>query len=636
MINISVSEPFFLRQNSISSDITQTLTNLYEMLKSERGQTPELYFKGQNKMLRAKYGCQEWLKSIRHVGLSREQILAAYHLSQTDENNTTELRNHSKKLSFSTEYTISELVGFKTPMRALMIMLWHEGHLLLPIGYDRTGAALILPTLYDLTDNFFTTIAKKSPNSNLKKHFRFVQYTVDWRSPADVSFLETWEAIPRLKKLKREISGKTTTSGILQHYTLLSWLETFVAFYPKQLSPGQFELLQEFMATTGASKYDNYAFETPEEFESYYRTSTKEKKRFQMNAQNARIRKTQRSIIYTKGSPEDNFANIIVRSRENFEWLEVDGYLSRDATETKTISAGWLPLFKSYYQYLIKRKISKGYKKQLLGPLYKLCDYLFCYIPSWISENPNSAIEQPLQIDDFLSVIFWNCIISPDSAFLEQFGAVPKPLLTLYQESCNMKASSAFVKSVYSFFEYCITYRDQLSTAGLYKIDENFTNPINLEDAPGSGPRSGTGKVVVPAFSVGILRHYTIALNKIGIDLRNNILNNNYTTDEINEIAHSEWIDLNKFGLATSFKTNDPKENRKRIEIPLLTIPNVYSWKWDNYHNALKDNELIYTNLPWLSSLRMIAIGLFAGQRLQGAQWLGLNNYRCQHHEGNS
>ena len=636
MINISVSQPLFLRPDSSTRDVIPVIDKLYEMIKAERGPIPERYYNGQNKMIRAKYACMEWLECIRYIGLTTEQIISAYHLSQTNEKNTTALRKHFKQLPGSTDYTNSELIGFKTPLRALMILLWHEGTLLLPIGYDRTGVALMLPTLYDATDNFFTIIAKKSPNSNLKRHFRFVQYTVNWRAPTDVSFVEVWEAVPKLKKLKRTISGKTTTSGIFQQYTLPSWLETFAAFHPEQLSTEQFELFQQYMATTGVSKYDNYIFETPEEFKRYYRTSTKEKKRFQMNAQNSRIRNKQKSIIYAKGDPEETFANTIVRLRESFKWLETDGYLTRDFVETQTISAGWLPFLKSYHHHLITNKYSKRHRKQLLSPLYKLCDYLFCYIPSWISENPDSVVEQPLRVDDFLSVIFWNCIVSPDSEFLEQFGALPKPLLTLYQEKWNKKASSAFVKAIYSFFEYCITYREQLANAGLYKIDESFTNPVNLKDAPGSGPRSGSGKVVVPAFSVGILRHYIIALNKIGVELRLNILNGHYTTNEINEIAHSEWIDLSKFGLATSFETNDPKENRKKIEIPLLSIPNVYTWQWANYHNTNKNNELIYTNLPWISSLRMIAIGLFAGQRLQGAQWLGLNNYRSQHHEGNS
>ena len=637
MINISVSQPLLLRPDSPIGDVKVPIASLYEMLKAARGPTPEMYFKGKNKILMANYACQEWLKTIRHIGLTTKQIIAAFHLSQTDGKQTTKLRKHFKDLTGLSDFTIGEIIGFKTPMRALMILLWQEGYLLLPIGYDRKGVELMLPTLYKKTDNFFTTIVDKCKNSNLKKYFRYMQYTVDWHAPECVSFNEIWEAIPKIRKLRRKISEQKTTQGILRHYTLMSWLEPFCAFHPDRLNIKEFELLKKYVSTIGPSKYGNYDFKTPQDFESYFEKSEKEKDRIQMNAQNARAREKQRSIIYSNGTPEQHFFNITVREREGFDWLEKEGYLTRENVDTQAISAGWVPFLKSYHQNLIKRKYSRAYRKKLLGPIYKLCDYLFCYIPDWINENPDSAIEQPLRVDDFLSVIFWNCIIQPDSEFLDKFVAVPKPLLVLHQENGNQMTSSGFVKAIHAFFEYCISYREQLASAGLYKIDEEYTNPVNLKDAPGSGPRpGGTGKVVVPAFSVGILRHFVIALDRIGQDLRSNIFEGKYTSDEINEIAQSQWIDLVKFSLDTSFETNNPKEPRTKIEIPLLTIPNVYSWHWANYRNPNKNGELLYTSVPWLSSLRMIAIGLFAGQRLQGIQWLGLNNYRSKHHEGNS
>jgi hypothetical protein len=637
MINISVSQLLFLPSNNPIEGVKSAVANLYEMLRVARGPTPDNYFKGKSKILRVKFSCQEWLKSICQTGLSSEQILAAFHLSQTDGKLTTKLRKHFENLTNSSDYTIGEIIAFKTPMRALLIMLWHEGHLLLPIEFDRNGVELMLPTLYNSTDNFFTSIVNKSKNSNLKKYFRYMQYTVDWHSPESVSFSEVWEAIPKIRNLRRHISGHDSTEGILRHYTLLSWLEQFSAYHPECLSIKEFELLRKYVTTIGPSKYGNYDFKTPEDFENYHNKSKKEKDRIQMNAQNARIRKERRSVIYANGTPEENFANITVRNREDFEWLEKDGYLTRELLGTKSISAGWLPFLKSYHQYLLKKKYSKGHRKKLLGPLYKLCDYLFCYIPDWIIDNPDSAIEQPLRIDDFLSVIFWNCIIDPNSEFLGQFGSLPKPLLVLYNENGNQMTSSGFVKAIHAFFEYSITYREQLASAGLYLIDEDYTNPINLKDAPGSGPRpGGTGKMVVPAFSVGVLRHYVIALDRIGQELRSKIFEGKYTSDEINEIAQSQWIDLDKFSSVTLFETSNPKEPSKKIEIPLLTIPNVYSWHWANYRNPKKNGELLYTSVPWLSSLRMIAIGLFAGQRLQGIQWLGLNNYRSKHHEGNS
>lgn len=637
MINISVSQPLFLCQNSENDNVNKSLIRLFGMLKAERGQTPELYFKGQNKALKARYACQEWLKSVQHTGLSRKQIVAAYQLSKTDEKRTTELRKQFEILTGSPNFTIGEIVGFKTPMRALMILLWHDGHILLPIGFDRNGVELMLPTIYGTTDNFFSSIVSKGNNANLKRYFRHMQYTVDWHSPESISFNEVWEAIPKLQKLRREISDQDSTEGIFRHYTLTSWLEQFSAFHPELLNIYDFELLKKFGTSVGPSKFGFYDSMTREDFEEYTAKSKKEKNLLQAKEYYARSRKESRSIIYANGSPEEHFLNITVVNREDFYWLENDGYPPRDFLATKTLCAGWLPFLKAYHLHLIKKKHSKSYKKSLLGPIYKLCDYLFCYIPEWISKNPETVIEQPLRVDDFLSVIFWNCIIDQDSEFLDQFGAVPKPLLVLYQENGNQMTSSMFVKAIHAFFDFCIAYRKQLASAGLYLLDEDYTNPVNLKDAPGSGPRpGGTGKVVVPPFSVGILRHYVIALDKIGQDLRNNIFGGKYTSDEVNEIAQSQFINLDKFGLATFFQTNNPKDPRNKIDIPLLTIPNVYSWHWANYRNPNKNGDLTYTSVPWLSSLRMIAIGLFAGQRLQGIQWLGLNNYRREHHEGSS
>ncbi|EGH25962.1 hypothetical protein PSYMO_32900, partial [Pseudomonas amygdali pv. mori str. 301020] len=83
--------------------------------------------------------------------------------------------------------------------------------------------------------------------------------------------------------------------------------------------------------------------------------------------------------------------------------------------------------------------------------------------------------------------------------------------------------------------------------------------------------------------------------------------------------------EIGSTALVTIQRSTNPTEN---LEIPIDSIPNIYHWWYGDYFVPEAEyKEMITSYVPWLSSLRMLAIALFAGQRLQNGQWLDLRTF---------
>lgn len=638
MINTSLHQIKFILDNEPRSATIAPIELLYGELRHERGPTPQVFFEQTNRAVQVKYAPLEWLEKIRGVGLTQEQVQAAYDLSVLGTSN----ENLEKKLF--TQATgienahIRTIRGFKTPLRALMLCLWRHGYLLLPISFQQNSVSLMVPGLFEHLKNFFSEVATRGTNANLKKIFRYTLFTLDWHTIDKVDFSEAWAAVPEISKGRKVSVPGGFKYNPFRYFRLVPWLEQLYWQHPTVISARQVELIQSYTVAIGMSKFDYLIFDTPEKFAEYHDKPNNEKKTVQVLAYKARARQ-KKQILRTEGNStsEIYFANISINNRANFNWLQKDGYRGIPLENTKKLSAGWQPYFSAYNQHLLGRNLKKNYRKELLNPIYRLCDYLFGYLPKWREEHPLSDVPIPARVDDFSAVFFWKRLLPSEHPRFESLGPLPLPLLEALTLQRDKPVSLSFVRALYQFFEFCIENHHRLRDAGLYALDGDFSNPISLKDSPGSGPRSsGPDKMILPAFSVGIVRHYVSALDSIGRELRDLCLRQEISSKKIKHIAQSDLINLTELGLEHILITNSPSETGKTVEIKITEIPNCYIWHWDNYHVHPGSQEQIYTGAPWLSLLRMISIGLFAGQRLQNSQWLGLDNYKCQHREGNS
>ncbi|RDL16238.1 site-specific integrase [Pseudomonas jessenii] len=638
MINTSPDQIKFISDNQPSSVTIAPIELLYSELRRERGPTPQVFFEETSKVALAKYAPLEWLERIRGIGLSQEQVQAAYDLSvlgTSNENLERKLFTQATGIEIAHIRTIR---GFKAPLRALMLCLWRHDYLLLPISFQQGNVGLMVPGLHVHLENFFSEVARRGTNITLKKCLRCTQFTLNWHTIDKVSFSEAWDAVPEISEGRKiSPSGKFNYTPF-KNFSLVPWLEQLCWQHPDVMQAKQVALIQAYTLAIGVSQHGNYIFDTPEKFKEYYNKPKNEKKTIQVTAQKARTHKKEQQIrLKGKTHPELYFANILIKNRLNFKWLNNEGYVGIPLDETAQLSSNWLPYLNAYHHHLLGRSIKKGHRKALLAPVYKLCDYLFAYLPQWRDENPLSTVPIPLRVDDFLAVFFWKRLLPPNDPRLQQFGPMPLTFLEAIKLQRDKPLSKSFVTAIYQFFEFCIDNHDRSRDVELYALDRDFANPIRLKDAPGSGPRnSGSDKLILPPFSVGIVRHYVSALDSIGRDLRTLCLRQEISNNKIREISQAEWINLTELGLEHTLITNSPSETGKTIEIKLTEIPNCYAWLWGNYHVHPESQVQIYTGVPWLSLLRMIAVGLFAGQRLQNSQWLGLDNYRSQHEEGTS
>ena len=638
MINTSLDQVKFISENQPRSATIASIELIYSELRHERGLTPQSFWEETNKTVLEKYAPLEWLDSVQGCGLTQEQVQAAFDLSILGTSNENLERKLFTQATGIENASIRTIRGFKTPLRGLMLCLWRHEYLLLPISFQQGSVSLIVPGLNAHLENFFSEVTMRGNNTNLKTCLKYTLFTLNWHTIEKVDFSEAWAAVSEISKGRKTAPPENYRYNPFRYFRLTSWLEQLHWQHPSVLSADQVKLIQAYTQTIGPSQFGNYKFDTPEQFAEYYAKSHNEKKSIQVGAYIARTREKQKTIRLEGNSPSEiYFANITVKKRAGFQWLHKEGYVGIPVEETTLLSADWLPFLNSYYEFLLGRKIKKHYRKTLLSPIYKLCDYLFGYLPKWRDENPHSSVPIPVRVDDFSAVFFWKRMLPADDPRFQSFGRLPLPLLEAMKLQRDSPASKSFVSAIYDFFQYCIDNHTRLRDAGLYALDEDFANPINIRDSQGSGPRSpGTDKKVLPPFSVGVVRHYVSALDSIGRNLRDLCLSQKITSKKIREISQSEWINLSDLGLEYTLTTNSPLETGKSVEIQINEIPNCYTWFWDNYHSTPESQEQIYTGVPWLSMLRMIAVGLFAGQRIQSSQWLGLDNYKCQHIEGNS
>ncbi|MCF5220703.1 site-specific integrase [Pseudomonas syringae] len=570
-----------------------------------------------------------------------------------------------------------DVTGLVVPFKALLCLLWAEKIVTLPFTFELSSAWKKNPELEKHTCGFIFEVAKGS--NNIERASRRWQYRTSWQSKDDVNFDEIWAAIPEIVSLKLDKGNK--------HFSFIPWLKKFSAMFSEIVSPEQcfyLERYQMYLISKRAhnesiaqnikdyDEYVKYYVMTPEEASNipthdrklrrykirninreYARSSPtaklKRKERTIIERQMARIEKAQRvadesealyNELHSSISAEDYLLLLSLPPRKpDFNWVTNDFYPGRSHIEIEKTYRQWVTMAEIFVAKLINPnnpKNSRSYIDNQIQHIKFLFDYIFFYLPMWKELHPTSTLRLPETIIDFERVVFW-CDDLIDHETVQSIyrdhdisGKLEMPLtgLKLRTLMFTEKSTKPFVNSVHLFFELVRTYG---APHGF--VDGGYANPVNRSmDSTGSGGRSKSDKKPFPRDISIIAKAYMSALDAIGINIRNSILDGRIAPETIAEIKSSDWIDLTKIHLGTTVTLRSSKRPLETYQIPITIIPNIYNWWYGDYHST-NAATIVTAYLPWLSTLRMLAIGLFGGQRIQNGQWLDLRTFDNFYHE---
>lgn len=630
MINTSRYTPIFIDSPDSAEKIAEARHQVLSMLEETRGQMPPRVWP-LNRQLRYRFA-YHYIASLKKDWSDLRPLL--FTLANAGEHNITEARDAYHDLCGHYPACEEDITGLNTPLKGLFLLLWKKKQVLLPLGFSRRGIDLAFPTLTACTEGFFTDIVDKSDSPKLKRYYRDLQYCVFWHEPSDISVTNIWESLPGLLNSK-----KTHTEGGVKllpevQAMITPWLKEFSKAFPNILSAEHYELICRYHQSLSTSDSIDDNIESIDSFRAYTylplleRAKIRRDKRPKSNKETIK-RATSAFDKNTEGrSAEELYISLKDKNRPAcLDWCTSE-YYELDPNTYDSIISEWVTLFTSHLNSLANSKMSKSTRTEHMAVSRLFLDYLFAYLPAWIRENPKSFFKSSPTIREIDRFIHFSHLDDEDDSEdapspVQPEFETPKTFYQVLPLRRSPKTAGTIIRHLHYFFERCKTNRLALNK----KYDNvvilaKFENPINLDlDIPGSGSRGTTDKIVLPMASMPLARKYIEMLNNIGIALRNKILAGKFSPTA--NFYQKKWIDLKPLGLIYEIEFTGNGDGTKNI-ISVETIPNCFHWKLDVYKTEKSE---IKAAIPWMSTIRMLMIGLFAGQRIQGAQWLDINTF---------
>ncbi len=552
---------------------------------------------------------------------------------------------------------IDDVIGLRTPIRAVFAILWSEKLVTLPHTFRMDGVHQRFPELDEKTQGFLYELTKD--NDSLLRASRSYQYRTDWHSITDIQFSDLWKSAPLVVDAKRIMA----VNGAHLEFAYLATIKYISESYPDRISPDEFFHLEKYHQHLQAKPRSISAAENQLDFitfrklwgvdsETWDEMTKKEREHLRYENRTKHIHvslqedaRTEKEAIILKkikanllsGDDPAALASLIrkqvKRKYKDFSWLK-DGFYPGMGIETINIDASarhWKAAIELFYNYLNNAKdIGKKHRTTYLKHVAFMMDYLFCYLPLWRKANSNSPIETPYFLSEFQRIIFWNNAFVSDEHNL-QFSQqqlnmrenMPLTLLQFYDLQYTKKTVASFIKSIHSFFDVAITSGRRLIVDGDDFNDGSLVNPVSPKlDSPGCGGRGKSDKIILPLSAVPIAEAYLLAIDHIGQKIQEGALSGKICKQTLETIRRDEWIDLRTLNIEYNIELRDPNTGDIRESIPLDRIINAYNWHLGIYNS---DKQLKW--MPWLSVNRMLMIALYGGLRLQNGQWLDIRNF---------
>lgn len=543
-----------------------------------------------------------------------------------------------------------DVSGIRIPIRTMFVLLWTKGNATLPHDFNISGVWAKYPELIDRSQGFIHKLAGVK-TSNLHRCTRNFQYRVNWQRPEDIVFEELWEAAPVVVDKQREIKSKSKKGSKCNDFSYLTWLHLFAREHPKIVSPDQARLLEGYHSHLSATTFEISSTENRKSYAQFVKhwgsmgnnysknenlqsrraryasgidgRKHKDKQRIEEKKTRAEETKKEAQDLL----PPEEYALLPGRRRPtiyNYDW--VNGYYNtQDNLDIEKNLSCWIKAGELHLEH-IEELISINSRKQEVGYIHILMDYLGSYLPAWLSKHPNSGIEIPTSIENFHRSIFWhrtsknsNLSNPKDNSKIE----LPLTLMQFYDLKRSIKTKARFIFSIWRYFEVAIANGNVAMPNGEPLVSGLYKNPIHPDlDSTGSGSAGKSDKIPLPIDSMLMVEAYMLALDAIGVELQNKCLRGIYSFQDTLDLKNSSWIDLEKYGISYSIKLWNPNDTSQELEVPLKKIINAYSWKSEKYKSCSSE---IY--VPWLSQVRMLTTALFSGLRLQNCQWLDIRSF---------
>lgn len=629
---------------AILQELAQTALNAETVAGKDN---PELL---KNKQARQRLALPIFLRLRKGRPLTDTELTTLYKLCVITDKDLDLARPLYTELTGDNTPNPKDVHGIRIPVRAMFVLLWTKRKVTLPHGFTLSGVWGKYPDLKPKSEGFIHQIAEVK-RSHLHRCTRNFQYRVDWHTPEDVNFKELWEAAPNVVDKQRDIKREAKEGSKPAQFSYLAWLHLFAKKYPKIVSPDQARLLEGYHAHLSSAKIEKSSTENRKpyaQFAKYWGSmSSNQSKSENLKCRRGRYssgvdgRKSKDRQRKDQKSPKtdtltwdaqnilsaEEYALLPRRrrpGRNDYEWVK--GYYNTAANQNiENDMASWVRAGELHLAH-IEELLSINSRKQEIGYVHILMDYLGTYLPAWLNKHPESNIELPRNIEDFHRSIFWKRT-SKKTTFTNPKDdseiALPLTLMQFYELKRSTKTKAQFIFSIWRYFEVAISHESELLPDGSPLVSGSYKNPVHPQlDSTGSGPTGKSDKIPLPIDSMLMVEAYMLALDAIGVELQNKCLRGLYSYEETLDMKNSTWIDLEKHGISYSIKLWNPSNLSESVDIPLKKVINAYSWRNEQYKST---REQAY--VPWLSQVRMLTVALFSGLRLQNCQWLDIRSF---------
>lgn len=645
---INTSEKVILAPNvNIQEEVREAFDTLCEQMRQEYGNKIDQALDSSSRQDRSRFSLFILKSLTGFKKINQTQLDLMYDLSLIKTEDISGASSLYEKLTGRLPVIIEDAIGLRVSFRAMFAILWSKGLATLPHTFELQGIWSKFPLLEPLSKSFIYEHSQGFPETI--RASRVFQYRTNWLKAEDVSLEELWEAAPSV------CDNRVPDPKVFRY---LPWIKTFAARHPTIISPADaynLEKYHQYLQAKSTASISAHDFKMSiEEFKDYFAVpfedavemTPKQRERARRNYKSDWAKKT---TAITRRVKDATIAKQIStqqdltveqrymltpkpeRTTKNFSWLKNTYYPGREHVNICNLSKFWLAAANYYLVHLDKHNHATKTRKGKIRAIFLLLDYLLCYLPMWLEENPDTLVCFPLRPSEFERVLFWNNTISQDelNSSLFDFGhpisgiTLPCTLTQIYDMTFSPKTKSAFVATIHEFFELIIKNNAFVKADGEWVVEKGFENPVSLLfDRSGSGARGSTDKVPLPLDSTVIAKAYLQAVEHVGLSLQQQILKGELKGDQLDEVRRAEWIDLSELGLSHEIQISNPDDEDDALVIPVTRIINVYSWYSGLYGAASTE---VY--MPWISVVRMLSIALHGGLRLQNCQWLDINTF---------
>jgi hypothetical protein len=310
--------------------------------------------------------------------------------------------------------------------------------------------------------------------------------------------------------------------------------------------------------------------------------------------------------VAAKGDHEaavDYFAKLSGLDRN---YSSTAGLPGREHVDIAALSTVWMQTFADWFDY----RFAQG-REDTTNPRQEiklLCDYLFCYLPWWLELHPNVDIQFPYTPADFDRFLFF----VPGSKGAEESPMPFKEMLKLRRKTINSLGRAISV--IHQYFEYVRAYVNRYPEMA----DRTVVNPVVLTiDYPKGRKRLGskTNKIPFSKKVMPYLLRYLYALEEFGMHLQC--------------LAIRGELQLTLKSQPSVFRPEDYGYHLKfefgGKTYVIQDVPNIFQIARRTVRT--REGDLISVEIPHLSSLRILIVGLETGLRMQAVQWLDLRTW---------